>query len=56
MFEPFYRAHAVTAPGIGLGLSIVKRIVDLRGGAVRVSSEPGKGSEFLFTVPLQAAN
>jgi signal transduction histidine kinase len=54
LFKPFYRAHTVTTPGIGLGLSIVKRIVDLRGGALRVSSEPGRGSEFLFTVPLQA--
>ncbi len=38
-------------PGIGLGLSIVKRIVDMHGGRVSVHSEPEKGSVFAFELP-----
>lgn len=56
IFQPFYRAPDVIAmqiQGAGLGLSLVKRIVEAHGGRIAVRSEPGKGSE--FTVYLPAA-
>jgi sensor histidine kinase YesM len=42
--------------GIGLGLSICKQLVELQGGTLTVRSEPGKGSEFSFTLPLAAVS
>ncbi len=44
-----------SATGSGLGLSIVKAIVERHGGSVRCESEEGKGSRFLFTLPCQPA-
>jgi signal transduction histidine kinase len=54
IFEPFHRARRAgdLAPGVGLGLSVVKRIVDAHRGAIEVESEPGRGSTFRVYVPL----
>lgn len=51
LFTPFTRLDQVRATGHGLGLSIVKRIVEKFDGRVGVESEPGQGSFFFFTLP-----
>jgi signal transduction histidine kinase len=55
VFEPFIQLDNPLArgkSGTGLGLTLVKQIVERYGGRVWVDSEPGKGSCFSFTVPL----
>jgi PAS domain S-box-containing protein len=54
LFTPFTRLHQVRATGQGLGLSIVRRIMEKLGGEAWVESEPGKGSRFGFTLPRAA--
>jgi signal transduction histidine kinase len=57
IFEPFYRTPDVVAAqiqGAGLGLSLVKRIVDAHAGRIMVRSAPGAGSEFTVALPAAA--
>ncbi|RME24483.1 MAG: sensor histidine kinase, partial [Deltaproteobacteria bacterium] len=55
IFEKFYRVdnpRAAEVGGSGLGLSLVKYIVQAHGGTVEVNSAPGEGSTFTVTLPL----
>ncbi len=55
LFQRFYRVEGYsqrTFSGFGIGLHIVADIVRRHGGTVGVESEPGKGSSFIFTLPL----
>jgi PAS domain S-box-containing protein len=54
LFMAFTRLHQARATGQGLGLSIVRRIMEKLGGEAWVESEPGKGSRFGFTLPRAA--
>ena len=51
LFVPFTRLAQAKIEGHGLGLSIVKRIIEKLGGEVGVDSAPGRGSTFYFTLP-----
>lgn len=54
LFIPYYQGDASRATqGLGLGLSISQRIVELSGGTIRVDSEVGRGSAFTVTLPLR---
>lgn len=55
VFERFYqasRADSIGRKGAGLGLNIAESIVKAHGGEIAVTSHPGKGSKFSFTLPI----
>lgn len=51
LFQPFEQVNKIRAKGHGLGLSIVRRIIEKLGGKVGVESAVGQGSTFWFTLP-----
>ncbi|MEE4202179.1 MAG: HAMP domain-containing sensor histidine kinase [Halieaceae bacterium] len=58
LFKPFTQVHDKSTfdpGGTGLGLVIVKRVVDLHGGSITVDSEPGIGTQFTLELPLDAS-
>jgi light-regulated signal transduction histidine kinase (bacteriophytochrome) len=55
IFGLFKRLHGREIPGTGMGLALVRRIVEKRGGRVWVESEVGRGSTFFFTLPVARA-
>ncbi len=59
IFESFAQADSSSTrryEGTGLGLAISKQMLELMGGIIGVESEPGKGSRFWFSLPIQSAN
>lgn len=56
LFQPFRQLEASYQKrygGTGLGLSLAKRLVELHGGTIQAKSEKGKGSTFVFLIPLK---
>jgi len=54
IFDPFFRGRQAVRDqvhGTGLGLNLVKKIVEAHGGSIRVKSEPMKGTEFIVRIP-----
>lgn len=57
VFEKFYRVDASSTgkPGLGLGLPLVKNIIEAHGGDIRVESAPNQGTRIIFSLPLAEA-
>jgi light-regulated signal transduction histidine kinase (bacteriophytochrome) len=55
VFAPFYRLHGSEIPGVGLGLTICRRVLELHQGRIWIESEKGSGTTCFFTLPAEDA-
>lgn len=58
IFDKFFRGkdNRYSVQGTGMGLAIAKAVVEAHGGTIRVTSQPGQGSVFSFSLPLKSVN
>ena len=58
IFDKFYRGDSsdTAVPGLGMGMTLVKRMVDAMGGTVRVESKYGQGTTVTFTIPIRLSD
>ena len=56
IFSPYWQSERAERMGAGLGLPIVKGIVESHGGKIWVESEEGRGTRFYFTLPVDGAS
>ncbi len=52
VFRPFHRVGAVDVPGMGIGLAIVKTVIEQYGGSITVTTNSDEGSTFCFRLPV----
>jgi signal transduction histidine kinase len=54
IFDKFYRVDAsnTAVPGVGLGMTIVKELIESHGSKILVESAPGQGTAISFTLPV----
>ncbi|MFN8233174.1 MAG: ATP-binding protein [Actinomycetota bacterium] len=55
VFDRFFRGHGVRAGGSGIGLTVVRELVEAHGGSVEVSSRPGAGASFTVRLPMASS-
>jgi PAS domain S-box-containing protein len=59
LFRPFGQLEAPLTKqyaGVGMGLLLTKKLIEAHGGAIRVESDYGKGSRFIFTIPVKGGH
>jgi light-regulated signal transduction histidine kinase (bacteriophytochrome) len=57
IFKPFERLHNSTSyDGVGMGLTICRKIVERHKGSIRAESTPGEGTVFIVTLPINQNN